>query len=51
MNNSFDVAKNYLESKENVLSDLILMSVGLNEPQVSILTQIGLKILLDQKKY
>ena len=31
VNNSFDVAKNYLEeSKENVLSDLILMSVGLN---------------------
>ena len=31
MNNSFDVAKNYLEeSKENVLSDVILMSVGLN---------------------
>ena len=31
VNNSFDVTKNYLEeSKENVLSDLILMSVGLN---------------------
>ena len=31
VNNSFDVSKNYLqESKENVLSDLILMSVGLN---------------------
>ncbi|MDC1092931.1 ATP-binding protein [Pelagibacteraceae bacterium] len=31
VNNSFDVAKNYLEeSKENVLSDVILMSVGLN---------------------
>ena len=31
LNNSFDVAKNYLdESKENVLSDVILMSVGLN---------------------
>jgi two-component system nitrogen regulation sensor histidine kinase NtrY len=31
VNNSFDVAKSYLEeSKENVLSDLILMSVGLN---------------------
>ena len=31
VNNSFDVAKRYLEeSKENVLSDLILMSVGLN---------------------
>ncbi len=31
VNNSFDVAKNYLsESKENVLSDIILMSVGLN---------------------
>ena len=31
VNNSFDVAKNYLEeSKDNVLSDLILMSVGLN---------------------
>tara|TARA_A100001015_G_scaffold175837_1_gene195580 strand:- start:2303 stop:4084 length:1782 start_codon:yes stop_codon:yes gene_type:complete len=31
VNNSYDVAKNYLdESKENVLSDLILMSVGLN---------------------
>ena len=30
VNNSFDVAKNYLEeSKENVLSDVILMSVGL----------------------
>ncbi len=31
VNNSFDVAKNYLEeSKENVLSDVILMSVGLS---------------------
>ena len=31
VNNSFDIAKNYLEeSKENVLSDVILMSVGLN---------------------
>ena len=31
VNNSFDVAKNYLEeSKENVLSDVILMRVGLN---------------------
>ena len=31
VNNSNDVAKNYLqESKENVLSDVILMSVGLN---------------------
>ena len=31
VNNSFDVAKNYLEeNKENVLSDVILMSVGLN---------------------
>ena len=31
VNNSFDVAKNYLEeSKENVLSDVILMSAGLN---------------------
>ncbi len=31
VNNSFDVAKNYLEeSNENVLSDVILMSVGLN---------------------
>ena len=31
VNNSFDVAKNYLdESKENVLSDVILMSFGLN---------------------
>ena len=31
VNNSFDVAKNYLdESKQNVLSDVILMSVGLN---------------------
>jgi two-component system, NtrC family, nitrogen regulation sensor histidine kinase NtrY len=31
VNNSFDVAKNYLEeSKENVLADVILMSVGLN---------------------
>ena len=31
VNNSFDVAKNYLEeSKENVLSDVTLMSVGLN---------------------
>ena len=31
LNNSFDVAKNYLEeSKDNVLSDVILMSVGLN---------------------
>ena len=31
VNNSFDVAKNYLEeSKKNVESDIILMSVGLN---------------------
>tara|TARA_B100000886_G_scaffold86294_1_gene56600 strand:+ start:3338 stop:5056 length:1719 start_codon:yes stop_codon:yes gene_type:complete len=31
VNNSFDVAKNYLEeSKENVLSDVLMMSVGLN---------------------
>ena len=31
VNNSFDVAKNYMEeSEENVLSDVILMSVGLN---------------------
>ena len=31
VNNSYDVAKNYLEeSEENVLSDVILMSVGLN---------------------
>ena len=31
INNSYDVAKNYLEeSKENVKSDVILMSVGLN---------------------
>ncbi len=31
VNNSYDVATNYLEeSKENVLSDVILMSVGLN---------------------
>ena len=31
VNNSYDVAKSYLEeSKENVLSDVILMSVGLN---------------------
>jgi len=31
VNNSYDVAKNYLEeSKENVLSDVILMSAGLN---------------------
>ncbi len=31
VNNSFDVAKNYLdESKKNVTSDVILMSVGLN---------------------
>ena len=31
VNNSYDVAKNYLEeSKENVLSDVILMSSGLN---------------------
>ena len=31
VNNSYDVAKNYLEeSKKNVLSDIFLMSVGLN---------------------
>ena len=31
VNNSYEVAKNYLEeSKENVQSDIILMSVGLN---------------------
>jgi two-component system, NtrC family, nitrogen regulation sensor histidine kinase NtrY len=31
VNNSFDVAKNYLEeSKKNVTTDIILMSVGLN---------------------
>jgi len=35
VNNSFDVAKNYLEeSKENVLSDVILMSVGLNRASI-----------------
>jgi two-component system, NtrC family, nitrogen regulation sensor histidine kinase NtrY len=35
VNNSFDVAKNYLEeSKENVLSDVILMSAGLNRASV-----------------
>jgi two-component system, NtrC family, nitrogen regulation sensor histidine kinase NtrY len=35
VNNSFDVAKNYLEeSKENVLADVILMSVGLNRASV-----------------
>ncbi|MDC0477226.1 ATP-binding protein [Pelagibacteraceae bacterium] len=35
VNNSFDIAKNYLEeSKENVLSDVILMSVGLNRSSV-----------------
>ncbi len=35
VNNSYDVAKNYLdESKENVLSDVILMSVGLNRASV-----------------
>ena len=46
VNNSFDVAKNYMEeSKENVLSDVILMSVGLNRAWVFIiLTQIDLKI-------
>ena len=32
VNNSYDVAKNYLiENKENVLSDVILMSAGLNQ--------------------
>ena len=31
VNNSYDVAKNYLEeNKDNVLSDVIMMSVGLN---------------------
>ena len=35
VNNSYDVAKNYLEeSKENVKSDVILMSVGLNRASV-----------------
>ena len=35
VNNSFDVAKNYLEeNKENVLSDVILMSVGLNRASI-----------------
>ena len=35
VNNSYDVAKDYLEeSKENVLSDVILMSVGLNRASV-----------------
>jgi len=35
VNNSYDVAKNYLEeSKENVLSDVILMSSGLNRASV-----------------
>ena len=35
VNNSFDVAKNYLEeSKENVKSDVILMSVGLNRASI-----------------
>ena len=35
VNNSYDVAKNYLaKSKENVKSDVILMSVGLNRASV-----------------
>ncbi len=35
VNNSYDVAKNYLEeSKESVKSDVILMSVGLNRASV-----------------
>ncbi len=35
VNNSYDVAKNYLEeSKENVKSDVILMSVGLNRASI-----------------
>ena len=35
VNNSYDVAKNYLdESKKNVKSDIILMSVGLNRASV-----------------
>jgi len=35
VNNSFDVAKNYLEeNQENVLSDVILMSVGLNRASI-----------------
>ena len=35
VNNSYDVAKNYLEeSRENVLSDVILMSVGLNRASI-----------------
>ena len=35
VNNSFDVAKNYLEeSKENVLADVILMSVGFNRASI-----------------
>ena len=35
VNNSYDVAKNYLEeSKKNVKSDVILMSVGLNRASV-----------------
>jgi two-component system, NtrC family, nitrogen regulation sensor histidine kinase NtrY len=35
VNNSFDVAKSYLEeSKENVLADVILMSVGFNRASI-----------------
>ena len=35
VNNSFDVAKNYLEeSRENVLADVILMSVGFNRASI-----------------
>ena len=40
VNNSYDVAKNYLdESKENVLSDVIMMSVGLNRRIFTTLTK------------
>jgi two-component system nitrogen regulation sensor histidine kinase NtrY len=53
VNNSYDVAKNYLdESKENVLSDVILMSVGLNRSSsVFIPIIVVLKMLLGQKNY
>ena len=42
VNNSYDVAKNYLEeSKENVLSDVILMSVGLNRASADYYSNIN----------
>ena len=53
VNNSYDVAKNYLEeSKKNVESDIILMSVGLNRSSSLFYTnQINFKEIIKAEKF